>query len=109
MGDLDGMMFDIIVCEANMDPEMAVELIHTLSSRLKECGLIIFTLKMPDRKKLKMAAKIEYCTVVMGAAFERIKMRHLFANKGKERTLIATKKEHVPPGHDFFFYKICSF
>ena len=108
-GDLDGLVFDLIVCDANMDPEMAVEMIHSLSSKLKEYGLIIFTLKMPDRKKVKMAAKIEYCREVMGQSFERIEMRHLFANKGKERTLIATKKMHVPPGCDFFFHDMSSF
>ena len=108
-GDLDGLLFDIIVCDANMDPEMAVEMIHSISSRLKERGHIIFTLKMPDRKKVKMAAKIEFCREVMSQSFEKIKMWHLFANKGKERTLIATKKVDVPPGCDFSFHELQSF
>lgn len=102
--------FDIIVCDANMDPMSAVLLIDQLSYNLKDNGFIVFTLKMPDRRKYKMVNKMNFCIDVMNKSFENINIRFLLANKSKERTLIATKKRVCPlVNAQWEFHEINSF
>lgn len=84
--------FDIIVCDINMEPEIAVQMIFDIAQQyLIDGGCIIFTLKLQSRNCCKRENAIQYCKKILQPLFSEIRIVWLFANKAKERTLIATK------------------
>lgn len=79
--------YDLIVNDMKMDSRESVDIICFMSEQLKEGGLCVLTLKLPEKEVTK---RIKSAKLVLGKYFKEIKVRQLYYNRS-EVTVFARK------------------
>ncbi len=86
--DLDfNNFFDIIVNDMNVDPKTTASIMNNLSNTLKENGLAVVTLKLPD----KVEADIDEAVQILSKNYDVLTIKSLFHNRQEVTTLIKKK------------------
>ena len=82
------------VCDANLDaPLVCRALLLPMAPLLAPGAGLVLTLKLPRRcSAARVAAIAADCELLLRPAFEAVRVEHLFANTGNERTLLARRK-----------------
>ena len=85
---------DLVVCDANLDALLICrELLMPMAPLLAPGAGLVLTLKLPRRCSAgRVAAIASDCEVLLRPAFEAVRVEHLFANTGNERTLLARRR-----------------
>ena len=85
---------DLVVCDANLDALLICrELLLPIAPLLAPRAGLVLTLKLPRRCSAgRVAAIASDCEVLLRPAFEAVRVEHLFANTGNERTLLARRR-----------------
>jgi len=88
---------DLVVCDANLDALLICRaLLMPMAPLLAPGAGLVLTLKLPRRCSAgRVAAIASDCEVLLRPAFEGVRVEHLFANTGNERTLLARRR--APP------------
>lgn len=79
--------FDIIVNDMNIEPQVTSEIIDGLAHVLKDNGLIIVTLKLPNKIESRIKASID----ILNHNFEVLAIKNLFHNR-QEITALLRKR-----------------
>lgn len=82
--------FDIIVNDMNVEPQVTASIMNNLSSSLKEKGLAIVTLKLPN----KVEEDILQSTEILNKNYDVLTIKSLFHNR-QEVTALIRKKELI--------------
>jgi 23S rRNA C2498 (ribose-2'-O)-methylase RlmM len=96
---LDGIPLNMIVCDMNVDPEIAVECIFSVVDRLTLGGRIIWTLKYPKRALANIEKRLTSDIAVFNSKIpscDVIRTMHMVSNH-HERTLVAVKVRPTEP------------
>ena len=85
---------DLVVCDANLDALLTCRaLLMPMAPLLAPGAGLVLTLKLPRRCSAgRVAAIASDCEVLLRPAFEAVRVEHLFANTGNERTLLAHRR-----------------
>jgi len=76
--------FDIIVNDMNVDPNITAEIMNSLSPMLKEGGIAIVTIKLPNNPEKGISEAIQ----IMGDKYDILETKSLFHNRQEVTTLI---------------------
>lgn len=89
--------FDLLVCDMNVSPLRAVELIAPLNALVRPGGRLVLTLKRWE--KGERAAQLAERTALraLWPAWHSLELVHLCANTPHERTVLAMKRRHALP------------
>ena len=79
--------FDIIVNDMNVDPQTTARIMNTLSCILKDNGLAIVTLKLPD----KVEEDIKESTEILNENYDIVTIKSLFHNRQEVTSLLKKK------------------
>lgn len=79
--------FDIIVNDMNIDPQVTGQIMNNLANTLKDEGLAIVTLKLPD----KVEEAIEETIAILDSCYDVLTIKSLFHNRQEVTTLLKRK------------------
>jgi hypothetical protein len=80
------------MCDANIGPVMAAEVVSSLVPLIKPGGVLVLTLKLPRRLGVGGFLRLSRACgeVLANAGFHNCETKWLFANSANERTLVAS-------------------
>ena len=79
--------FDIIVNDMNVDPQTTANIMNSLAGSLKENGIAIVTLKLPN----KVEEDIKESTQILNQNYDVLTIKSLFHNRQEVTTMIRKK------------------
>ena len=82
--------FEIIVNDMNVEPSVTAEIMNKLSTSLQDNGVVIITLKLPD----KVEEDIKKAVLILNQCYDILSIKTLFHNR-QEVTVFARKKTFI--------------
>ncbi len=83
--------YDIVVCDANIDPREVSAFVSSTPELLSDRGILLMTLKLKYKSKKSVQKAIDETLAILSKGFYKIEVKRLLSNTPMEATLCARK------------------